>query len=80
MAVIDAGSFPLQTAPVDTIPLTVAVPVFVSLVAVIVALPTATTVTKPLALTEAIAGLELDHVTTRPVRTLLLASRVVAES
>jgi hypothetical protein len=37
-------------------------------------------VTKPLALTEAIAGLELDHVTTRPVRTLLLATRVTAES
>jgi hypothetical protein len=80
MAVIDAGSFPLQTAPVDTIPVTVAVPVFVSLVAVIVALPTATTVTKPLAFTETRAGLELDHVTTRPVSTLLLASRVTAES
>jgi hypothetical protein len=56
------------------------VPVFVSLVAVIVALPAATAVTKPLALTEAMAGLELDHVTTRPVSTLPLASRVVAES
>jgi hypothetical protein len=49
-------------------------------VAVIVALPTATAVTTPeFALTEAIPVAELDHVTTRPVRTLLLASRVVAE-
>jgi len=56
------------------------VPVFVSLVAVIVALPAATAVTKPLALTEAMPEFELDQVTTRPVSTLLLASRVVAES
>jgi hypothetical protein len=80
MAVIDAGSCPRHVAPVDTIPVTAAVPVFVSLVAVIVALPTATTVAKPLALTEAMPEFELDHVTTRPVRTLLLASRVTAES
>jgi hypothetical protein len=45
-----------------------------------VALPAATAVTKPLALTEAMLEFELDHVTTRPVSTLLLASRVVAES
>jgi hypothetical protein len=57
-----------------------AVPVFVSLVAVIVALPAATAVTNPLELTEATPAFELDHVITRPVSTLLLASRVVAES
>jgi hypothetical protein len=80
MGAIEAGSFPLHTGPVDTIPVTVAVPVFVSLVAVIVAPPNATTVTKPVELTEAMPAFELDHVTTRPVSTLLLASRVVAES
>jgi hypothetical protein len=58
----------------------VAVPVFVSLVAVIVAVPALTAVTRPVELTEAIPAFELDHVTTRPVSTLLLASRVVAES
>jgi hypothetical protein len=57
-----------------------AVPVFVSLVAVIVVLPAATAVTRPLELTEAMLEFELAQVTTRPVSTLLLASRVVAES
>jgi hypothetical protein len=61
--------------------LTVAVPVFVSLVAVIVADPTPTAVTSPeVELTEAMLVFPLDHVTMRPVSTLLLASRVVAES
>jgi hypothetical protein len=60
---------------------TVAVPVFDSLVAVIVAEPTPMAVTKPVVeFTEAMLGFPLDQVTTRPVRTLLLASRVVAES
>jgi hypothetical protein len=59
----------------------VPVPVLPSLVAVIVAVPAATAMTRPeLELTEAIPVLELDHVTTRPVSTLLFASRVVAES
>jgi hypothetical protein len=57
-----------------------AVPVFVSLVAVIVALPAATAVTSPPELTDAMLEFELDQVTTRPLSTLLLASRVVAES
>jgi hypothetical protein len=58
-----------------------AVPVFVSLVAVIVADPAPTAVTRPeVELTEAILAFEVDHATTRPVSTLLLASRVVAES
>jgi hypothetical protein len=56
------------------------VPVLVSLVAVIVALPAATAVTNPLELTEAMLEFELDQVTTRPVSTLLPASRMVAES
>jgi hypothetical protein len=59
---------------------TVAVPLFPSLVAVIVAEPTATPVTTPLDETVAMPVLELDHVTTRPVSTLLFASRVVAVS
>jgi hypothetical protein len=60
--------------------LTEAVPILVSLVAVIVAVPAATAVTRPDELTDAIPTFVLDHETTRPVRTLLLASRVVAES
>ena len=54
------------------------VPLRPSLVAVIVAEPAATPVTKPLEETVAIEELEVDHVTVRPVRTLPLASRNVA--
>ena len=56
------------------------VPVFPSLVAVIVALPNATAVTKPLVDTLAIDDASDDHVTVRPLRTLLLASLVSAAS
>jgi hypothetical protein len=56
------------------------VPVFPSLVAVIVALPSAREVTRPLAETVAIDGALDDHVTVRPLRTLLLASLVSAAS
>ena len=56
------------------------VPVLVSLVAVIVVLPAATAVTRPDAETVLIPVLLELQVTRRPVRTLLLASRVVAES
>jgi hypothetical protein len=57
------------------------VPVFVSLVAVIVTGPaTATPVTKPFASTVATAALAELHVTTRPVSTLLATSRSVAAS
>ena len=59
---------------------TLAVPLFPSLVAVIVAEPVATPETTPLDDTVAIPVLELDHVTARPVSTLLFASRVVAVS
>ena len=54
------------------------VPVFVSLVAVIVVTPAPTAVTRPFASTVAAAGLLELHVITRPVRTLLAASRSVA--
>jgi hypothetical protein len=59
---------------------TVAVPVLVSLVAVIVVDPAPAAETKPLELTEAMLVFALDHVTTRPASTLLLASRVTAVS
>ena len=57
-----------------------AVPLFVSLDAVIVTLPAATPVTRPDAETVLIAVLLEFHVTTRPVSTLLFASRVTADS
>jgi hypothetical protein len=59
----------------------VAVPVLDSLVAAIVADPALTAATRPvLAFTDAIPVFEVDHVTTRPVNWLLLASSVTAES
>jgi len=58
----------------------VAFPVLPSLVAVIDALPAEIAVTSPDAETVAIAVLAELQVTTRPVRTLLLASRVVADN
>jgi hypothetical protein len=59
---------------------TVAVPLFPSLVAVIVAEPAATPVTRPPDEIVAMPVLELDHVTARPVSTLLFASYAVAVS
>jgi hypothetical protein len=59
---------------------TVDEPVCPSLKALIVAEPAFTAVTRPLELTEAAPAFELVHVTVRPVRTLPLASRVVADS
>src|SRR5437773_2776571 len=58
----------------------VALPLLPSLVAVIVAEPTATAVTRPLALTVATAVLLLDQVTTRPVPVAPVESWVTAES
>ena len=59
----------------------VAVPVLPSLVAVICTVPTAIAVTRPDAeLTDAIPAFAVDHATTRPLSTLPLPSRVVAES
>jgi hypothetical protein len=57
---------------------TVAEPVCPSLVATMLAVPGATALTYPVADTVAVAVLELDHVTTRPVSTFPLASRRVA--
>jgi hypothetical protein len=57
-----------------------AVPVFPSLVAVMVAVPAPVAVTRPLELTVARALLELDHETARPVNALPLASRVLADN
>jgi hypothetical protein len=56
------------------------VPVFVSLDAVMVALPAAMALTSPDDVTVLTAELLELQVTTRPVSTLLLASRVTAES
>jgi hypothetical protein len=56
------------------------VPVFVSLVAVIVVPPVPTAVTRPFPSTVAAAVLLEVHVTTRPVSTLFAASRSVAVS
>src|SRR5256885_14479414 len=57
-----------------------AVPLWPSLVAVMVVDPAATPVTPPLALTVATLVLPLDHVTVRPVSTLPAASLSVAVS
>jgi len=56
------------------------VPVFVSLVAVMVVVPAATAVTNPFTSTVAAAGLLEIHVTTRPVSTTPFASLVTALS
>src|SRR6059036_54795 len=66
------------TGTVDTV--TAAVPLCPSLVAVIVAAPTATPVTSPVPDTVAIAGFELAHVITRPLSTFPAASLGVALS
>src|ERR1019366_9134556 len=63
-----------------TVMVMVAVPVFVSLVAVIVAVPGATAVTSPLALTVALVASDVPHVTARPESVLPLASSVAAVS
>jgi hypothetical protein len=58
-----------------------AAPVLPSLVAVICTVPAATAVTRPEdELTEAMLGVALDQATTRPLRTLLVASRIVADN
>ena len=74
------ASVTVTPPPVATVTVAEAVPVFPSLVAVIVAEPAATPVTTPLEDTVAMPVLELDHVTARPVSTLLFASRIVAVS
>jgi hypothetical protein len=66
----------LATAAGTTV--SAAVPVFPSLVAVMTVAPAPTAVTIPEDDTFATAVFPLLQITTRPVRTLLLASRVVA--
>ena len=63
-----------------TVTVTVAVPFFPSLVAVIVLVPTATAVTRPVALTVATDGLLEIHAMLRPVSVVPLASSVVGVS
>src|SRR6266550_1296117 len=66
--------------PDETVTVTVAVPVFPSLVAVIVGAPAARPVTSPVPLTVASARLPLAQVIVRPVNTLPAESFVVAAS
>src|SRR5439155_22871 len=60
--------------PPDDVTVMAAVPLFPSLVALIVMEPGVTPETRPLLLTVATAGLELDHVTVRPESGAPLAS------
>src|SRR6266550_4774984 len=75
----DAGLTPTD-ATGTSVTVRVAVPLFPSLVAVIVADPGATAVTRPLPFTVARAVLLLPHVTTRPASAFPLASFGVAVS
>jgi hypothetical protein len=68
------------TVVTGTVTVIEAVPVLVSLVAVIVVLPPPAAVTRPLPSTVATDVLLEVHVTVRPVRTMLLASLSVAVS
>ena len=70
----------LTDATAAALTLTLAVPVFPPLVAVIVADPAATAVTSPLVLTVTALLLLLDQVTDRPASTFPLASLSVALS
>src|SRR6266516_596928 len=73
---VGSGVPPLE----GTVTVINAVPLWPSLVAVIVAVPTTTPVTRPVALTLATLGALLPHVTVRPVSGLPFASRGVAVS
>src|SRR5207247_4975612 len=67
-------------APPDDVTVMAAVPLFPSLVALIVMEPGVTPLTRPLLLTVATAVLELDHVTVRPESGAPVASFGVAVS
>ena len=73
-----AANDTLTVATGTAVTVSMAPPLWPSLVAVIVAVPTASDVTRPLALTVATAVLELLHVIARPLSTLFAASRVTA--
>jgi hypothetical protein len=66
--------------PDDAVTVTVADPLTLPLVAVIVALPADTPVTSPLAVTVATVGDPLAHVTGRPVKVFPAESFSVADS
>ncbi len=78
IATVGAANVTVTVATGSAVTEMSAVPLWPSLVAVIVAVPTASDVTRPLAFTVATAVLELLHVTARPVSTLFDASRVTA--
>src|SRR2546425_2283876 len=83
MTVNPAGSFghvPGGGGGGGTVTVIAAVPLWPSLVAVIVAAPTATPLTNPLPFTVATPALPLPHVTTRPVSGLPFASLRLAVS
>jgi hypothetical protein len=80
-AVIELGiSVAITVASGTGVTAIVAVPLFPSLVPVMIAVPDATAVTRPVDDTVAFAGLLEDQVTVRPWRTLLPASLISAES
>src|SRR5438067_10585545 len=74
----DSKSSPNTVFEDCAVTVTLAEPLTPPLVAVMLVLPAATAVTNPELDTVAIKVLPLAHVTVRPVRTLLLASRSVA--
>jgi hypothetical protein len=74
----DGVTVTVATGAGGTLTVMLAVPLFPSLVAVIVALPAATPLTRPLDETVAIDALELDHAICRPERTLPVASVSIA--
>src|ERR1051325_6691942 len=72
------NTWPNVAPPEEAVTVIVAEPLLPSLVAVIVSVQAATTVTRPLVFTEAIEVLLLDQLTARPVRMLPPASFSVA--
>ncbi len=74
----DDANDTLTVATGTAVTVSSALPLLPSLVPVIVAVPTVSVVTRPLALTVATAGFELAHDTARPVSTSFEASREVA--
>ncbi len=79
-AIVAVAGLTVTEATGTIVTVITAVPFLPSLVAVIVAEPAATPVTRPLVLTRAIAVLLLAHVTTRPLKILPAASLVTAAS
>src|SRR6266568_2913480 len=75
---LDEAGLTVTEATGTAVTVTEAVPLFPSLVAVIVLVPAATPVTRPVADTVATAGTLLAQVTTRPGSTLPAESFVVA--